>query len=77
MAGTREGGKTAAETNKQRYGEDFYKHIGSTGGKKGKTGGFASDKVGRDGLTGHQRAIKVGEVGGRTSRRTKKIDDED
>jgi len=29
MAGTKEGARKAAETNKQKYGEDFYKNIGS------------------------------------------------
>lgn len=27
MAGTPEGGKSAAETNKRKYGKDFYKKI--------------------------------------------------
>lgn len=40
MAGTIDGGKSAAETNKKRHGDDFYKRIGSIGGKKGTTGGF-------------------------------------
>jgi len=74
MAGTKIGGKAAAERNKTKYGADFYARIGSLGGKVGRTGGFASDKVGIDGLTGRQRAAIAGSVGGRISRRTKKSD---
>ncbi len=40
MAGTKEGGAKAALRNKEKYGEDFYKNIGSTGGKASGTGGF-------------------------------------
>lgn len=42
MPGTRKGGKKAAITNKQRYGDDFYGHIGRRGGKKSRGGGFAA-----------------------------------
>jgi hypothetical protein len=41
------------------------------GGSKGRTGGFASDKVGPDGPTGRQRARIVGAKGGRISQRLK------
>lgn len=69
MAGTKEGGAKASATNKVKYGADFYQKIGAKGGKKGNTGGFASDIVGKDGLTGRQRASKVGVLGGKKSRR--------
>lgn len=69
MAGTKKGGELAAATNRARHGKDFYAKIGAMGGKKGRTGGFASNKIGKDGLTGLQRAKKAGEVGGRISRR--------
>ena len=72
MAGTKDGGKAAASTNKNKYGADFYARIGAMGGQKGRTGGFASDKVGEDGLTGRQRAALAGARGGRISRRRKK-----
>lgn len=71
MAGTRKGGAAAAETNRKKYGNDFYARIGAMGGSVGRTGGFASDNVGEDGLTGRQRAIIAGARGGRISRRKK------
>ena len=72
MAGTKSGGEKAARVNKAKYGEDFYAVIGAKGGKLGKTGGFASQHKGADGLTGRERARLAGAVGGRKSRRTKK-----
>lgn len=69
MAGTKDGGRRAAATNKERHGKDFYARIGSRGGKNGHTGGFASDVVGKDGLTGTQRAKIAGAIGGRKSKR--------
>lgn len=71
MAGTKMGGEKAAATNKTKYGTDFYASIGAKGGKRGKTGGFASDKKGADGLSGRERARLAGSKGGRISRRTK------
>ena len=47
MAGTKAGGKKAAATNKFKYGDGFYKRIGSRGGKKGHTGGFETRQSGR------------------------------
>lgn len=44
VSGTKDGGKATAATNKQKYGEDFYKRIGAEGGKKGKTGGFYKNR---------------------------------
>ncbi len=71
MAGTKIGGRKAATTNKTKYGSDFYASIGAKGGKRGKTGGFASEKKGDDGLTGRERARMAGSKGGRISRRSK------
>ncbi|HEX8226992.1 MAG TPA: hypothetical protein VF572_03930 [Candidatus Saccharimonadales bacterium] len=65
MAGTRSGGEAAAATNKKKYGPDFYARIGAAGGKKGRSGGFAAGKEGRE------RARKYGAIGGRLSRRGK------
>jgi uncharacterized protein len=71
MPGTKAGGAKARETNRKRYGKEFYAKIGSVGGRKGNTGGFASDVIGKDGLTGRQRAAIAGASGGRISRRPK------
>lgn len=71
MAGTIAGGKAVAETNKKRHGEGFYKRIGAIGGKRGRSGGFAAETVGKDGLTGRERAKLAGIKGGKTSRRGK------
>lgn len=73
MAGTHRGGVKAAARNKQLYGSGFYAEIGAIGGKRGKTGGFASEKKGADGLTGRERARLAGSKGGRISKRGKKI----
>lgn len=39
MAGTKSGGRNAAQTNIRKYGEDFYRRIGAKGGTKGKKDG--------------------------------------
>lgn len=64
MAGTVQGGKAAAATNKAKYGKDFYAKIGAKGGKLGKTGGFAANR---------ELARLAGAKGGRVSRRTKAV----
>lgn len=69
MSGTKEGGAKAAKTNKERHGHEFYVRIGRMGGKNGSTGGFASTNVGKDGMTGYQRAKIAGAKGGSISRR--------
>lgn len=61
------------ETLLKKYGSeeavrDYYRRIGSLASHPG-TGGFASNKVGKDGLTGPQRAALVGAIGGFKSRR--------
>lgn len=63
MAGTIEGGKAAAVTNKAKYGESFYANIGAKGGRNGNTGGFAAGEKGR------KLASIAGRKGGLTSRR--------
>lgn len=64
MAGTKEGGKKASITNKEKHGEDFYKRIGSKGGKSGDHSkrGFASNP---------ELAKEAGRKGGKKSRRGK------
>lgn len=62
MAGTKAGGKKAAETNKAKYGPDFYAQIGRKGGRNGHTGGFAANP---------ELAKIAGAIGGRKSKRGK------
>ena len=68
MSGTVSGGKKTAQKNIELHGKDFYKEIGRKGGKRSTTGGFASQKVGKDGLTGLERARLAGSKGGLISR---------
>lgn len=63
MAGTKSGGKLAAETNRKKHGADFYRIIGAMGGKKGTTGGFYANR---------ELAREAGRKGGTISRRGKK-----
>ena len=65
MSGTIAGGKQAAKTNKERYGNDWYKRIGAEGGKKGTTGGFYANR---------ELAREAGRKGGLKSKRSKKND---
>lgn len=62
MAGTLAGGKKAAETNKAKYGTEYYRSIGRIGGHNGHTGGFAANP---------ELAKIAGARGGRKSRRGK------
>lgn len=59
----------AKRTIQAKYGYDYYAKIGARGGANGTTGGFASELVGKDGLTGRERARRAGIVGGTISRR--------
>lgn len=73
MAGNKSGGIKARDTNWAKYGLDFYSRIGKKGGSiSTPIGGFASLKVGKDGLTGPQRAKIAGAKGGLISRRGSK-----
>lgn len=75
MPGTLEGGRKAGQTNKLKYGLDFYKRIGAIGGKNGHTGGFAypllCDCDYREDL--HKRASCAGAKGGRISKRRPRV----
>lgn len=62
------------KTMEEKYGgkdgvHQMMQRIGSRGGQHSKRGGFASDVVGKDGLTGRQRARIAGAKGGSVSRR--------
>ena len=60
MSGTPEGGAKAAKKMKELYGSDFYKTIGSKGGKLGHTGGFYANR---------ELAREAGRIGGAKSKR--------
>lgn len=60
MSGTTKGGKKAAQTNKDKYGMDFYENIGRVGGQRGTTGGFAKNPT---------LAKIAGRKGGRASKK--------
>ncbi len=62
MAGNKVGGVKAAQSNKERHGNDYYKRIGAIGGKKTGMKGFALNK---------ELAREAGRKGGTISRRTK------
>lgn len=66
MAGTREGGLKAAQSNKRLYGANFYNVIGGTGGRKSKGGGFAWMKE-----NDPDRLKEIGHRGGSNSKRPK------
>ena len=68
MAGTKIGGQKAAAKNLAKN-PNFYSEIGAKGGKNSTSGGFASDKIGKDGLSGFKRAAVAGKKGGKKSRR--------
>ena len=62
------------KTMAERFGgeenvRDFFRRIGAIGGRHGHTGGFNSEKIGKDGLTGRQRSVICGRLGGKISRR--------
>lgn len=64
MAGTKEGGRKARETNYKEHGRDFYKRIGRIGGKAPNMTpkGFAANK---------ELASRAGKIGGMISKRGK------
>ena len=64
MPGTREGGSKARETNRAKYGSDFYAQIGRIGGHNGRTGGFAANP---------ELAKEAGRLGGLKSKRPKGV----
>lgn len=64
MAGSKEGGIKTREAVYKKYGPDYYRNIGKTGGQNGRgpdyKGGFASNR---------ELASTAGAKGGRISRR--------
>ena len=64
MAGTKIGGSKARETNRAKYGSDYYAQIGRIGGHNGHAGGFAANP---------ELAKEAGRLGGLRSKRPKGI----
>ena len=64
MSGTKVGGSKARETNKAKYGSDYYAQIGRIGGHNGHTGGFAANT---------ELAKEAGRLGGLKSKRPKGV----
>jgi general stress protein YciG len=62
MSGSKLGGIKARETNKKKFGDDFYKRIGALGGKAEVPKGFALNR---------ELASKAGRKGGTISRRNR------
>ena len=60
MSGTKAGGLKAAQTNRAKYGKEFYSNIVRNGCQMGHTGGFAANPA---------LARIAGAKGGRISRR--------
>lgn len=61
MAGTKEGGQKARDTNIAKYGKNFYVRVGAIGGKAcTPSKGFGSNP---------ERAVLAGRIGGQISRR--------
>lgn len=56
MGQTSEGAKKAYQNRIARLGIDSVRNMQSRGGKASTPGGFGTDKVGEDGLTGKERA---------------------
>lgn len=69
MSGTVVGGKRAAESNKARYGEDFYNKIGVKGGTGNR--GNRADKG--FGSMSKEKISAAGRKGGLNSKRRKKV----
>jgi general stress protein YciG len=63
MSGTRDGGLKTAKTNKDKFGDDFYRNIGKIGGQSKVPKGFAVNK---------ELAVESGKKGGTISKRVKK-----
>jgi general stress protein YciG len=64
VSGTKVGGSKARETNRAKYGSDYYAQIGRIGGHNGHAGGFAANP---------ELAKEAGRLGGLRSKRPKGV----
>jgi len=64
--------KKAAQTAKARYGDDYFSRRVSDSFRQATGGGFGAKTIGKDGLTGRERAILQGELSRGKKRRHKK-----
>lgn len=71
MPGTRSGGLKTNETNKERYGEDYYQRIGQKGGKTSHKVDPVTGKALKGFALNRELAAKAGAVGGKISKRNK------
>lgn len=70
MAGTKIGGEKTRNTNYTKYGADYYKYIGSIGGKKAHNINPVTGKA-LKGFAINGKAAEAGRKGGSISRRGK------
>lgn len=81
MTGTKAGFAKAKATMIAKWGEEGYlehfRKMGAKGGAASSKGGFASLQVGADGLTGRERSVVCGRIGGRKSKRGKKVQNDE
>lgn len=68
MAGNRDGGLKAAQTNKTKHGADYYVKIGRKGGQNGRGHEFAHGKV---------SPSEAGKIGGKISKRGPRYREDD
>lgn len=71
MAGSKASGLKAAETIKEKFGDDYYQNIGAIGGKKGTADGTIK---GFAAMSPEKRAA-AGAIGGSRSRRKPKTEE--
>lgn len=71
MAGNKSGGLKTRDTNFDRYGRDFYKNIGSMGGKIIHNRDPETGKALKGFALNRERASQAGKIGGTRSRRSK------
>lgn len=61
MAGTKAGAQKARDKNLAKN-PNYYSEIGTIGGKMSTPGGFGTEKRGKDGMTGRERARHINKL---------------